>query len=80
MGLEVYSGVLQDLLRPCSRKSAESVGKLALKAATEVGKDVLDGKSFKESTNHAEEKFLKTWQIKEQMLYYIRLEEERREG
>ncbi len=33
------------------KKSAESVGKQALKAATEVGKDVLDGKSFKESTN-----------------------------
>ena len=51
MGLEVYSGVLQDSLCPCSRKvPIESVGKRALKAATEVGKDVLDGKSFKEST------------------------------
>ncbi len=56
---------------PLFKKSADSVGKRALKAATKVGKDVLD---------HVEEKFLKTWQIKEQMLYYIRLEEERREG
>ena len=32
------------------KKSAESLGKRALKAATEVGKDVLGGKSFKEST------------------------------
>ena len=48
---------------PLFKKSAESVGKQALKI----------------SKNHVEEKFLKTWQINKQMLYYIRLEEERRE-
>ncbi len=76
-------GIFRSLARfamPLFKKRAESVGKRALKAATEVGKDVLDGKVSKSQQNHAEEKFLKTWQIKEQMLYYIRLEEERREG
>ena len=46
-------GIFRSLARfamPLFKKSAESVGKRALKAATEVGKDVLDGKSFKEST------------------------------
>ena len=46
-------GIFRSLARfamPLFKKSAESVGKRALKAATEVGRDVLDGKSFKEST------------------------------
>ncbi len=46
-------GIFRSLARfamPLFNKSAESVGKRALKAATQVGKDVLDGKSFTEST------------------------------
>ncbi len=45
-------GIFRSLARfamPLFKKSAESVGKPALKVATEVGRDVLDGKSFKES-------------------------------
>ncbi len=81
MGLEVYSGVLQDSLCSCMfKKSAESVGKRALKVATEVGQDVPDFKNFKESTRSRGEVFKDLhWQIKEQMLYNIRLEEKRRE-
>ena len=61
-------GIFRSLSRfvmPLLKKSAESVGKRVLKAATEVGQDVLDGK--KSQQNHAEETFLKTWQIKEQI-------------
>ncbi len=44
-------GIFRSLARfamPLFKKSADSVGKRALKAATEVGQDVLDGKNFKE--------------------------------
>lgn len=45
-------GIFKSLARfaiPLFKKGAETVGKRALKAATEVGQDVLEGKNIKES-------------------------------
>ena len=65
-------GIFRSLARftmPMFKKSAESVGKRALKVATEVGQDVPDGKNFKESTRSRGEVFKDLhWQIKEKML------------
>ena len=46
-------GIFKSLARfaiPLLKKSAATVGKRAIKAATDIGKDVLGGKTFKEST------------------------------
>ena len=45
MALGVFLKVLLELLFHCSRRGAKAVGKRALKAATEVGQDVLEGKN-----------------------------------
>ncbi len=57
-------GTFRSLARfaiPLFKKSAESVGKRALKAATEVGQDVLDGKKIKESTKSRGREVFKDW-------------------
>jgi hypothetical protein len=68
-------GIFKSLARyaiPLFKQGAKVVGKRALKAATEVGQDVLQGKNVRESARLAEERLLKTLPKEEQRPYYIR--------
>jgi hypothetical protein len=76
-------GIFKSLARyaiPLFKQGAKVFGKRALKAATEVDQDVLQGKNVRKSAKTTEERLLKTLPNKEQKLYYIRQGAEAREG